>query len=86
MTFPQDDGSSWRRDAACVGVDVAVFFSDRRAEHRALAICAECPVRAECLTEALAEERGRYVYGVRGGLTERDRRSRLSFDRWLAKW
>ena len=36
----------------------------------AKAVCARCPVRAECLTEALL----RIPYGIAGGLTEHERR------------
>ena len=36
----------------------------------AKAVCARCPVRAECLAEALA----RIPYGIAGGLTEHERR------------
>jgi hypothetical protein len=36
----------------------------------AKAVCAGCPVRAECLAEALA----RIPYGIAGGLTESERR------------
>ena len=35
----------------------------------AKAVCASCPVRAECLAEALA----RIPYGIAGGLTEQER-------------
>jgi hypothetical protein len=34
-------------------------------------VCARCPVRAECLAEALA----RIPYGIAGGLTEDERRA-----------
>jgi WhiB family redox-sensing transcriptional regulator len=44
---------SWRSDAACRGHDVAMFFPERNAPTEpALAICATCPVRAECLDAA----------------------------------
>src|SRR4051794_14169037 len=36
----------------------------------AKAVCARCPVREQCLTEALA----RIPYGIAGGLTEHERR------------
>jgi hypothetical protein len=35
-----------------------------------LAVCSSCPVKAECLAEALAEE---VDHGIRGGLTARAR-------------
>jgi WhiB family redox-sensing transcriptional regulator len=47
--------------------------SDRRfRESQAKAVCDECVVRPECLSEALrSDER----FGIWGGLTERERRS-----------
>jgi WhiB family redox-sensing transcriptional regulator len=63
---------SWTARAACRGVDTEIFFpttSDEEAE--ALAICAECPVRAQCLEYAL---RGRESNGIWGGTTPEQRR------------
>lgn len=42
-----------------------------RADRRARAICAPCPIRAECLEFALAINA---AYGIWGGLTTRERR------------
>jgi WhiB family redox-sensing transcriptional regulator len=66
--------ATWRKRAACKGVDVEVFypFTDDDAEAaEAKAICAECPVRQACLEHALAH---REREGVWGGTTERERR------------
>jgi hypothetical protein len=63
----------WATDALCAQTDPDVFHPDRGASTReAKAICAKCPVRAECLDFALtAGER----FGVWGGLlSERERR------------
>ena len=68
----------WRERAACRDVDPETFFPtaesgperDRQVA-TAKAVCARCPVRAECLGEALA----RIPYGVAGGLTEHERRT-----------
>lgn len=63
--------TDWSDDAACAGVDPDLFFPDE-GEHptEALAICAVCPVRAECLEEAIrTDER----HGVWGGMTARQR-------------
>lgn len=69
---PIDDPRSWREDAACRTEDTAVFFPDSEdAAGPALAICATCPVREECLEFALAT---RQDDGVWGGLTETQRR------------
>ena len=70
-------GRGWRARAACRGVDPELFFpAAERGPVRAVqvaaakAVCAGCPVRAECLDEALA----RIPYGIAGGLTEDERR------------
>jgi WhiB family redox-sensing transcriptional regulator len=45
------------RDAACRGMDTELFFpvpGDVAGVARAKAVCAGCPVRAECLAVALA--------------------------------
>jgi WhiB family transcriptional regulator, redox-sensing transcriptional regulator len=70
----------WQFRALCRGEDSALFFpphtletredkQDR--EGRAKAICAACPVRAECLDYALEI---REPYGIWGGLNELERR------------
>ncbi len=63
---------SWRQAAACRDSEVDMFFpaSEDDAEP-AKAICAQCPVRYECLDWAI---RTRQDYGVWGGLTESERR------------
>lgn len=63
----------WTERAACRDEDTALFFGrdhetrpEREArEELAKEICGWCPVRAECLTEALREPG---QYGVWGGL------------------
>ena len=64
--------ASWRKRAACRGVDPEVFYpvTDEEAGV-AKAICASCPVREACLDWAL---RTREKDGVWGGATERERR------------
>jgi hypothetical protein len=70
-------GRAWRDRAACRDVDPERFFPAaedgpglRAQVAAAKAICARCPVRAECLAEALA----RIPFGIAGGLTEHERR------------
>lgn len=70
------EGRDWRASAGCRGTDPEVFFpvaengpERDRAEAAAKAVCAGCPVRAECLawaSEALP-------FGVAGGMTEAER-------------
>jgi hypothetical protein len=77
MTHHQQQADrNWRTRAACLDVDPELFFptAESGPVHdaqvaAAKAVCAGCPVRAECLTEALA----RIAYGVAGGLTEQER-------------
>jgi WhiB family redox-sensing transcriptional regulator len=66
----------WRSHAACREVDPDIFFPT--AEHgrmrarevaAAKAVCARCPVRAECLAVAV-----RIPDGIAGGLTAEERR------------
>lgn len=68
---------SWRDEALCTQVDPEVFFPEPGATARAARrICAACPVRYDCLTDAL--EHRDVVYGVRAGLTPSARRRLLS--------
>ncbi len=79
MTVPAGAAGSlsqrWRDRAACRGADPGLFFppgdAGRNAAKAAKAICAGCPVTAECLRHALSfPERS----GVWAGLAERERR------------
>jgi WhiB family redox-sensing transcriptional regulator len=64
--------SSWTLRAACRGEDVEIFYSTLPEHVRAaVRICGHCPVRRECLADAV--ERGEW-FGVWGGLKETRRR------------
>ncbi len=65
--------AEWTLQAKCLGMG-DTFFTDATTQKQVKAICADCPVRAECLAEALDE---RIEWGVWGGLTERERRKLL---------
>ncbi len=74
--------AEWRERAACLPYPAVLFFGlddnetpvERHArEQEAKSICARCEVRAECLAYALAT---REPYGIWGGLTELERKSR----------
>lgn len=65
---------SWRDDAACRDADPDIFYPETPDYQDARAICAQCPVRDRCLTDAMATERGTR-YGMFGGLTPRERGS-----------
>jgi len=66
--------SDWRISGACRDNDPDELFVRGAEQHKAKAICNGCPVRMECLAEALDQE---IQFGVWGGLTERERRSLL---------
>lgn len=62
----------WQDSAACIGADTAIFFPESGDPvGPAKAICRACPVREQCLADAL--ERGE-VHGVWGGLSAKERR------------
>ncbi|MFC8583492.1 WhiB family transcriptional regulator [Streptomyces sp. NPDC057217] len=82
-----DKTPDWRWRAACAGLGDEMFPDPRDAEgnKRAQQVCLLCPVRAECLDDALGEERGRVKdnrFGVRGGLTA-SQRHRMYLSRLL---
>lgn len=67
--------NTWVDDAACAGEDPALFFpavgQHGAAISEAKAICARCPVKADCLDYAL---RHREEHGIWGGTTDWERR------------
>jgi WhiB family redox-sensing transcriptional regulator len=66
--------TDWTSRAACRGTDPDALFVQGAAQNRAKTVCLGCPVRAECLADALDN---RVEFGVWGGLTERERRALL---------
>jgi WhiB family redox-sensing transcriptional regulator len=64
----------WRVDAACHGDDPDELFVRGAEQRKAKLVCIACPVRTECLAEALDN---RIEFGVWGGMTERERRALL---------
>lgn len=66
------DLPDWYADAACAhGADPEIFFPELgQTAAPALAICAGCPVRDQCLQYAKGTDQH---YGVWGGTTERQR-------------
>jgi WhiB family redox-sensing transcriptional regulator len=73
--------ATWHYRAACAGLSLALFYSeDPYTMRSACAVCAACPVRAECLVDAMDTEAAGRIFGVRGGLTAVQRiRLRSSF-------
>ncbi|MDP1878986.1 MAG: WhiB family transcriptional regulator [Actinomycetota bacterium] len=87
---PNADLWDWQMDGACRGEDPSLFFHpegergparDSR-EAAAKAVCATCPVLAECAAHALAV---REPYGVWGGMSEDDREAFYRRNRRLAQ-
>jgi WhiB family redox-sensing transcriptional regulator len=65
---------TWRKRAACTGIDSDIFYPNSEDEadaEEAKAVCAVCPVATACLEHALAF---REKEGIWGGTTERERR------------
>lgn len=65
---------SWRVDALCRDTDPDELFVRGAEQNRAKMVCMGCPVRTECLAEALDN---RIDFGIWGGMTERERRALL---------
>jgi WhiB family redox-sensing transcriptional regulator len=77
-----DTPQPWRKQAACRGLDPELFFPKRGASNDvAVAVCASCPVRDECLEYALNHT---YEHGIWGGASERERRRILRARRRVA--
>ena len=71
MTTVLDD-QTWAVQAACAGADPDALFVRGSAQRQVRQVCLACPVRIECLADALNSNT---VFGVWGGLTERERRA-----------
>lgn len=91
---------AWRYDAKCRGEDTEIFFPPRDKAlykpiaDRAKAICwgkdgrPPCPVRKECLKEAILNDE---LHGIFGGMSHRERNAMkrkyqkkgLTLDEWL---
>jgi len=64
----------WTASAECGSGKVSpdALFVEGPAQREARAVCLQCPVRLECLADALDN---RMDFGVWGGMTERERRA-----------
>lgn len=65
---------SWAARGACVSMDPDEFFVQGAEQHAVKTTCGGCPVRTQCLVDALEN---RIDFGVWGGMTERERRRLL---------
>ena len=70
---------SWREEALCAQVDPELFFPDSMLPHAyapAIRVCRICPVRENCLEDAMGREgaaSSAYRGGVWGGLSPSQR-------------
>ncbi|UMG93940.1 WhiB family transcriptional regulator [Nocardioides sp. TF02-7] len=64
----------WALRAACRDEQPDELFVRGAEQNKAKLVCSGCPVRTECLAEALDNQ---IEWGVWGGMTERERRALL---------
>lgn len=74
---------NWRESAQCITADPDALFVRGALQHEAKRLCRSCPVRTECLAEALDQ---RIEFGVWGGMTERERRALLRRRTHVVSW
>jgi WhiB family redox-sensing transcriptional regulator len=76
-TLPHIDpgNQEWRDSALCAQTDPEIFFPDKGDScQTAKLICGRCPVREECLQDALTNLTAMQdLFGVRGGTSPRER-------------
>jgi|SRR5271156_5323903 len=73
----------WVAKAECRSVDPDELFVRGAAQRKAVVICRHCPVKAECLADALDNQ---MEFGVWGGMTVRQRRALLKEHPEVASW
>ena len=79
MTWNND----WASQAQCRKGPKDALFVQGAAQHDAKRMCGGCPVRTECLAEALDNQ---IEWGVWGGMTERERRALLARRPNVTSW
>ncbi len=73
----------WVARAVCAGSNPDALFVTGAAQRDAAKLCQACPVRLECLADALDNQ---IEYGVWGGMTERQRRAVLKKSPDVTSW
>lgn len=75
----------WTANASCGAGRLApdALFVEGSAQREVRAVCMSCPVRLECLADALDS---RTDFGVWGGMTERERRALLRRRPEVSSW
>ena len=67
--------SQWRKQALCVGLDIAMFYPEKQGRKaEGVTLCLRCPVRVDCLAYVLDAQIYSEDYGVWGGTTPKQRR------------
>ncbi|MGH3939584.1 MAG: WhiB family transcriptional regulator [Pseudonocardiaceae bacterium] len=79
----QVNTEDWQSRAACRTLHPDRLFVQGAAQHEAKVVCHPCPVRVQCLAEALDH---RIEFGVWGGMTERERRALLRRRAEVSSW
>lgn len=80
---PTTGDQSWAARGACVSMDPDGFFVQGADQQAVKSTCVSCPVKAECLADALDN---RIDFGVWGGMTERERRRLLRRHPGVRDW
>ena len=76
------EASAWTLHAKCRNMADALF-PEGKDQKKVRGICMSCPVRLECLAEALDN---RVEWGIWGGMTERERRQLLRSRPDITSW
>ncbi|HZK31919.1 MAG TPA: WhiB family transcriptional regulator [Corynebacterium sp.] len=80
LSFEREE---WVARSVCRTGDPDALFVRGAQQREAAAVCRQCPVVRECLSDALDN---RIEYGVWGGLTERQRRALLRNNPEIENW
>jgi WhiB family transcriptional regulator, redox-sensing transcriptional regulator len=83
ITTLSDARTAWVLQGLCLTTDPDKLFVRGAAQRKAAAMCRDCPVKAECLADALDNE---VEFGVWGGMTERQRRALLKQHPEVVSW
>lgn len=77
------DDQHWTAYGACRDAAPDALFVEGAAQRSAREVCSTCIVRLECLVDALDH---RVMFGVWGGMTERERRALLRSRPDVTSW
>ena len=78
-----EERTAWVLQGLCLTTDPDKLFVRGAAQRKAATMCRDCPVKAECLADALDNE---VEFGVWGGMTERQRRALLKQHPEVDSW